>query len=178
MRMTTEKRGQLDVRPLDGNPPTESSFRCLQMQVHRNLYNKNLRDGKRAFPPKTAKRLRYGKITRHFQSTISRQRPPNLQCPPKMLFSPQALEAMPQHEQEGEREGEDMCHSEQGTPRVQTLDRGLVCPRDAQKPAHLSQSLRRGFFQAPDQRRYIDSLPVTWLHGQSRTWGPLKGAEQ
>lgn len=128
MRMTTEKRGQLDVRPLDGNPPTESSFRCLQMQVHRNLYNKNLRDGKRAFPPKNAKRLRYGKITRHFQSTISRQRPPNLQCPPKMLFSPQALEAMPQHEQEGEREGEDMCHSEQGCLGYKHSTVGLFVP--------------------------------------------------
>lgn len=128
MRMTTEKRGQLDVRPLDGNPPTESSFRCLQMQVHRNLYNKNLRDGKRAFPPKNAKRLRYGKITRHFQSTISRQRPPNLQCPPKMLFSPQALEAMPQHEQEGEREGEDMCHSEQGRLGYKHSTVGLFVP--------------------------------------------------
>lgn len=128
MRMTTEKRGQLDVRLLDGNPPTESSFLCLQMQVHRNLYNKNLRDGKRAFPPKNAKRLRYGKITRHFQSTISRQRPPNLQCPPKMLFSPQALEAMPQHEQEGEREGEDMCHSEQGRLGYKHSTVGLFVP--------------------------------------------------
>lgn len=112
---------------------------------------------------------------RHFLSATSRRRP----------HRPQALEAMPQNEPEGEREGEGMCHSEQGTPRAQTLDSEPLtdaCLRDAQRRAHpsyhsMSSALRLRFFPRSQRREDADSLPDTWTHCQRAAWGPRKDTE-